>query len=64
MSEQSQIQSKVILQFNSPQVLPHFGLTLVSCATLTVNLKRRGAFSITSRHVVASQLLDEDEELL
>ena len=61
ISDQPHIQSKAILQFPTPQFLPHFALTLVLSATLTINMKRRRALSSTFRQVVASQLLDEDE---
>ena len=39
------LQPRAILQFPTAQVIPGFGLTLVSSAKLTINIKRSSSFS-------------------
>lgn len=54
-------QPRAILQFPMAQVIPEFGLTLVTSAKLTINIRRSSSFSIFTSKASVTQLLDEDE---
>ena len=61
ISAKPRLQTKTLLKFKTPKVMTNFGLTLVTKAILSINVKRSCYIFTNTSTVEVRQLLDDEE---